>query len=128
MSKKCVKCGTELEEGAVFCDECGAQQPAVQPQPIPNIQQPAHNYQLNQTNNIVVTNKKKSGLGTASLVCGIIALCTMGSLLIPEVLGIVFGIIAIKDKPEKQGVPMAGLVTSIIALLLFIVILVIASL
>ncbi len=27
MSKKCVKCGVDLEDAAVFCDECGAKQP-----------------------------------------------------------------------------------------------------
>ena len=26
MSKKCISCGVELEDEAVFCDECGAQQ------------------------------------------------------------------------------------------------------
>ena len=26
MSKKCMKCGAELEDNAFFCDECGAQQ------------------------------------------------------------------------------------------------------
>ena len=28
MSKKCIKCGAELEENAVFCDECGMKQDA----------------------------------------------------------------------------------------------------
>ncbi len=27
MNKKCIKCETELENSAVFCDECGAKQP-----------------------------------------------------------------------------------------------------
>ena len=27
MSKRCVKCGVELEDSAVFCDECGEKQP-----------------------------------------------------------------------------------------------------
>ena len=26
MSKKCMQCGAELEDNALFCDECGAQQ------------------------------------------------------------------------------------------------------
>ena len=26
MSKKCIVCGTELDNTAVFCDECGAKQ------------------------------------------------------------------------------------------------------
>lgn len=26
MSKKCIECGIELDDGAVFCDECGAKQ------------------------------------------------------------------------------------------------------
>lgn len=27
MSKRCVKCGVELEDSAIFCDECGEKQP-----------------------------------------------------------------------------------------------------
>ena len=27
MSKKCVNCGVELEDEALFCEECGTQQP-----------------------------------------------------------------------------------------------------
>lgn len=47
-------------------------------------------------------------MGIDSLDCGIIAICTLGYFLIPEVLGIVFGIIAIRDKTGKNGLPIAG--------------------
>lgn len=29
MSKKCIYCGAELEDDALFCDECGKKQEAV---------------------------------------------------------------------------------------------------
>ena len=32
MSKKCVNCQCDLEDDALFCDECGAKQPQAEPQ------------------------------------------------------------------------------------------------
>lgn len=123
MSKKCVNCGAELEDGAVFCDECGVQQSKEQSQMRSNEKSSENNYQLNQTN-IAVTSGKNTGMGIASLVCGVIAICTLGGFIIPEILGIIFGIIAIRDKTAKNGLPIAGLVMSIISLLLLVLIMV----
>ena len=39
MSKICVNCGVELEQIAVFCDECGTRQPSIQGEQQPTPQQ-----------------------------------------------------------------------------------------
>ena len=72
------------------------------------------------------TGMKFSGFGIASLVLGIIAICTFGVFLIPEILGLVFGIIGITHKDTKHSLDIAGIVTSIISLLLFILIMLVA--
>lgn len=33
MSKRCIKCGAELEDQAIFCDECGAKQETITSKP-----------------------------------------------------------------------------------------------
>lgn len=65
---------------------------------------------------------KSSGFGIASLVLGILAICTFGVFLIPEILGLVFGIIDITYKDRRHGFDVVGITTSIIALLLFLII------
>ena len=47
--------------------------------------------------------KKHSGLSIASLVLGIVGLVSCGTLMVPEVLAIVFGLVGIKDKNIKQA-------------------------
>jgi membrane associated rhomboid family serine protease len=67
--------------------------------------------------------KQSNGFAIASLVIGIIALlgsCCYGGLL--GILGIIFGIVAIK-KSQSQGMSIAGIATSAVALLITIVIL-----
>ena len=39
MSKKCIQCGAELEDEAMFCDECGAKQ-IVEPPKAPKEDKP----------------------------------------------------------------------------------------
>jgi hypothetical protein len=66
--------------------------------------------------------KQSNGFAIASLVIGIIALlgsCCYGGLL--GILGIIFGIVAIK-KSQSQGMSIAGIATSAVALLITITI------
>lgn len=57
-------------------------------------------------------------LGILSLIVGIVALITLGVFIIPEVLGLIFGILALKNSAAKRGWAIAGIVTSAIALLI----------
>lgn len=66
---------------------------------------------------------KQSGLGIASLVLGIIGILT--SLLIigivPAVVGIILGIIALAQKEKAHSTAIAGVVCSIVAVVIFLV-------
>lgn len=115
MSKFCVKCGAELEDHAAFCDDCGAQQVTSNPPPIPE-----QGYQPSMHTSSPENTAKHSGFGITALVLGIISFLTIGILIIPEILGIIFGIIGLLDKPKKTSLAIAGLVLSIFSILLFI--------
>ena len=135
MSKICINCGMKLEENAVFCDECGTKQPdsqsaqqtslPVQPQTThqPNYGQAVSNnlqsQPINETSNII----KNSGIGIAAFVLGIIAVCTFGCLIIPDILGLIFAIIALAEKNTKKTLAIVGLIMCIISFFLLIIIL-----
>ena len=95
VAKNCIKCGTELEDYASFCNECGV------PQQIENDFQ----YRINnEEKQGVYFEKRNSGLGIASLVLGIISVVSFGVLFIPEILSLVFGIITIDNKNYKHTI------------------------
>ena len=143
MSKKCMQCGAELEDNALFCDECGAQQatPETTASVEGNVSQtnakiPSTNQIVksvegivdripinsgNQSANLSPDMIKNSAGGIASFVLGIIAICSLGMSVIPAVLSIVMGIIAIKDPSVKHGLPVAGLIMSVISFVLLII-------
>lgn len=143
MSKKCMQCGAELEDNALFCDECGAQQATPEKTVSVEGQVPQTNAKIPSTNQIVKTVEglvdripinsgnqpanlspdmiKNSAGGIASFILGIIAICSLGMFVIPAVLSIVMGIIAIKDPSAKHGLPVAGLIMSIISFVLLII-------
>lgn len=148
MSKKCNQCGAELENNALFCDECGAQQ--VTPESTASSaerQTSKVNGKVSSTNQIVQGVEalvdripvnsgtqpvnlppnmvKNSAMGIASFVLGIIAICSFGLSVIPAILSIIMGIIAIKDPNAKHGLPVAGLFMSVISLVILIVLIII---
>lgn len=120
MSKVCIKCGTVLEDGAVFCDECGTKQ----------VEEVTENKKSKEkkTKEKAKDNgqPKNSGMSIASLVFGLIAICTFGTLYIPEILGIVFGIVGILDKDRKHNLAVAGLILSILSIVIMIVVVALA--
>lgn len=120
MSKFCSECGTELEDDAAFCDECGAKQ---------EMQQVSYNMPVKgQMNNMDIQDenkKKQSGFGVASFIFGIISIFTFGALYFPEIIGIGFGIAALKDKTKKHGLAKAGLIMSIIGMVIVILVFII---
>jgi hypothetical protein len=75
----------------------------------------------NQPVNLSPDMIKNSAGGIASFVLGIIAICSLGMSVIPAVLSIVMGIIAIKDPSVKHGLPVAGLIMSVISFVLLII-------
>ena len=64
--------------------------------------------------------KKHSGLSIASLVLGIVGLVSCGTLMVPEVLAIVFGLVGIKDKKHKRGMAIAGTILGVVSIVAFI--------
>lgn len=112
----CSNCGAELEDNAAFCDKCGMQ--LIQ-QSEPNVlSTPPESSNINvQSMGTLKQSKdlKNSGLGIASMICGIISLCTLGFYIMPEILGLVLGIIAVREKNTKHTFAIVGIVMSAIA-------------
>lgn len=113
MSKFCMKCEAMLEDDAVFCDECGARQE----NQVSDIQ----TMQGHKNNGAAeAEGRKSSGFGIASFICGLLSIFTFGALCVPEIIGIVFGVMAIRDKLRKHGLAVAGLIMSMIGTAMFI--------
>lgn len=71
---------------------------------------------------------KQNGKGIASMVLGIVSLitwcCWIG--IATGVIGLILGIFSKKEKPENNGMATAGIIMSVIAIALFVVITVLA--
>lgn len=109
MSKICIKCGTELEDNAIFCDECGVKQTPIENKTV----EPTRPIQAQS--GVKDTKKKQSGMGIASFILGLLGVLTFGVLYVPEILGIIFGILGRRDTTKKTGLATAGLVLSFLA-------------
>ena len=116
---KCKNCGNECSVG-LFCPECGfknEEESAVQEPDtsgVSNID--------NKTSNVNETpNQKGKGLAMASLIMGIISILTIGAFVIPEILGIIFALVSKKDS-EMSGLAKAGMICSIISIIVFVLI------
>lgn len=81
------------------------------------------NHDIEQEKNSKGEQGKSSGTAVVALVCGIVSVCSCGMLFIPEILGIVFACIAMKDKSRKQTMAKTGLVMSILSGVLFFLLL-----
>ena len=112
MSKLCIKCGAELEDQAIFCDECGAKQKTI----TNKSEEPLTQRQLNEQKN----NMKQSGMGIVSFILGIISVMTFGVFFLPEILGIIFGILGRQDKTKKTGMATTGFVLSLLAVVMWL--------
>ena len=121
MSKKCINCGAELEDEAVFCDECGTRQMVSQTPDETQVQFAKESVPSSAPHQ-EAKKMKNSGLGIASLIVGIVSLCTFGLFVIPEILGLIFGSIAMKDKDSKHELALVGIVTSGISIILAVIV------
>lgn len=131
----CNRCGANSADGSNFCNNCGTPLESTQNQSTPwstdyqSQQSPwTQNYQTQQstwTQNYQSqpTSKPGQAFAIAALVCGICSFFIFGIIL--GVLGIVFGIIAIKQG-SKSGMATAGIVCGAIGLILYILLLIFA--
>ena len=133
----CNRCGANSADGSNFCNNCGTPLESTPNQSTPwstdyqSQQSPwAQNYQTQQspwTQNYqsqpTATSKPGQGFAIAALVCGICSFFIFGIIL--GVLGIVFGIVAIKQG-SKSGMATAGIVCGAIGLILYILLLIFA--
>lgn len=114
MSMICPKCGATVEEGNLFCEECGER---VQ----------SDTKKRKKLNTVSGGEEDKaSKMGIASFVLGIISLVSCGLIFIPDILGLVFGIIAINDKEHKNTLAIIGTVLSGISLIISVIAIVFA--
>ncbi len=111
MSKICISCGAVLDDHALFCDDCGTKQDVSQMERESMAEEP----QL-----------KQSKMGIAALVMGVIAIVLLGSFFVFDILGIIFGIVGMRKKDTKTGFAKAGLILSIIATVIIIIVMAVA--
>lgn len=97
---KCPKCNHDNAEGSKFCLNCGT--------PLPQ-----------KINN---PKTEGSGLAVASLVLGIVGFILTFVVIgiIPAIIGLIFGIIALATKKPKKGMSIAGIVLSTLSILMFV--------
>lgn len=155
MRKICIRCGAVLDDNALFCDDCGAKQDIsqieqeskenvaevdaaeigkeVQSLPTASVEEVREEAVLEaneQPYKIPVTVEepelKQSKIGIVALVMGVIAIVSLGSFIVFDILGIIFGIVGMRKKDSKTGFAKAGLILSIIATVIIIIVMAVA--
>jgi hypothetical protein len=106
----CPKCGARNPASASFCTKCGASFTPAAPAQAPPAQAPQY----------VSKPSGHTGMGTASLVMGILSIFIFGIILGP--LALIFGAIAWGRDRDSFG--LAGLILGLIAVILWVIVLV----
>ena len=145
---KCPNCGNEIENGALFCDECCAKVSAqtntesdneVKTSPQINLydQLSAGAQNINAQNqgsmqqNIygqAVPNKKAKGprvLEVISLIFGIFSIITLGCFLLPQIVAIVCGVLCKDEQGKRTKLANVGFILGIISAAFCVVLLII---
>lgn len=101
----CPKCNYPNDSRNKFCQNCGA--------PLPQVQ--------NERNN---KNNGSGSMAIASMILGIAGLILTFIIIgiIPAVIGLILGIVALVTKKPKKGMSITGIVLSVLSILLFIII------
>lgn len=118
----CPNCGNPMERGNTVCSECGARLVSVNGAPVNGT--PTHVGKISvapvkrESNN---SKKTGEGLAITAMVCGIVGLATsyMYIGIVPSILGICFSITVLFMKCSKKGMAIAGLITSILGIIVF---------
>ncbi len=128
----CKNCGASINENEKFCSSCGhkVEEGAFSTQTLNNEQPNMEAESMNYNQNIYQP-QPTSGMAVASLVLGIVGIfLSWITFLIPSILGIVFGAVAIKQCNERglngRGMAIGGLVCSIIIVAIFVIMLIAA--
>lgn len=118
----CSKCGTQINEGSAFCQNCGAPAPgaAAAPAPAATAPPPA------QPVIAPPAGAKNSGLAVGSLVAGIVSFI-FNPILLVSLVAIILGAMAksrLKKDPTLKGKGMstAGIVLGVISLVVCIIV------
>lgn len=120
MSKKCIVCGSELDDNAVFCDECGVEQKEIaEQQKVGEVNVQPQVEELEQKERRIFTTDKESSLrGFISLVLGIISIIAKNSIF--AVIGILLGMTVLFNKRKKKMIAICGILLSILVLFVII--------
>ena len=115
----CIKCGQEINENAVFCTYCGAEQKKV------IFQESASEVIITKEVEPTVTEEKKgNALGIVSMILGILSvLCCAGGCM-GFIFSIVATVLAIVEKSKNgkmSGMALAGLITGIAGIVLSLI-------
>ena len=129
MSKYCMKCGAKLNDDAAFCDECGAKQINFSNDTASKSNTGSHSdmnveKQFSYIPKEIPKPQQHSGFGIVSFIFGIVSIITAGAFVIPEIIGLVFGYLGTRDASKKQGLGKAGMILSILSIVILLVILV----
>ncbi len=126
----CKNCGAQINDNEKFCSSCGQKieeasfGTSEQSNEQSNTDAGAMNY--NQNIYYQPQNQPTSGMAVASLVLGIVGIfISWFTLLVPSILGIIFGAVAIKQCSEKnlngRGMAIGGLVCSLIIVVIAVI-------
>ena len=116
---KCKSCGNEFDIG-IFCPKCGFKNEEESISQASNITESIKSEEEN-VSSVESTNQKGKGFAVASLIMGIISILTVGAFIVPEIFGIVFAFVS-KKNSEMRGTAKAGLICSIISIVLLVLI------
>ena len=127
--KNCIKCGAEMQDDVQFCPACGAPQQAQEAPQQPYYAQPQQPYYAPQQPAQV---KPFPVFGLIGMIAGIVAVITTWFLfylgIAFSIVGIIFSAIGMAKRNENRmpGMAIAGLVCSIVAIVLTIVSIILA--
>ncbi len=128
----CSSCGSELDNDAVFCTNCGARNDNVfgsdPVDPIGNDYYEQYPNEQGYYTDPYETNTGSKNFAIISLVAGILSIpCSVGICvgMIPSVAAIVLGLISFKKQENATGMAMAGIICGGVGIMISMVVLII---